>query len=373
MKPGKATRSQLRRHNRQLILRHVFTGAATSRSALAQETDLTKPAVSDLVESLIADGLLVEEGFGASTESGGKRPRLLRFIRDARQVIGISINQSAVIGMLTNLDGEVIAEHAAVLPATDPDTAFATTVMVINGLIAQLHAPLLCIGVGISAIVDAQGVIVSAPRYSWEDFALGERLRMHFGVPVSVANSTELAALAQFTFGSVSGSLATVMISSSVGVGVVFAGGAYHLGSEVGFLADAGQTPLHDRLGWNSVLAKAQALDLLHPQRLDLTYAYIRFAAEQGNAAAIRLCDELARELAPLFAWVIALLRPDTLALAGLISDLGGSFLQQTVEYTRAHVLPALVDRTLFVIDDTPNLTALGAAARAIQLELGLL
>ena len=70
MKPLKATREQIRQHNRQLLLRAVYTGLADNRAALAVETGLAKPTVSDLIGELIAEGLLVESGRGES--SGGK-------------------------------------------------------------------------------------------------------------------------------------------------------------------------------------------------------------------------------------------------------------------------------------------------------------
>ena len=107
MSSQKATRSQVRQYNQQLVLRLVYSGQADNRAALAQKSGLTKPAVSNLVADLIDEGLLEEGGYGDSTESGGKRPRLLKFVSEARQAIGVSINYDRFIGMLTNLDGQV--------------------------------------------------------------------------------------------------------------------------------------------------------------------------------------------------------------------------------------------------------------------------
>ena len=372
VKSSKATRGQLREHNRQLILRSVYLGAATSRAALAQETGLTKPAVSNLVEMLIAEGFLIEEGFGESTDSGGKRPRLLRFMPDARQVIGVWINQQTILGVLTNLDGEVIASHFADLPSIDliEGDVMGVIIGVINGLIAQTHAPLLCIGVGISGVVDSDGVILHAPRFGWTNYALSDPLSKRYDVPVHIANSSELTALAQYTFGKVGdiSKLVTVVISNGVGVGAVLNGTANHLGSEIGHLLVEGK-PLQSVLGWQSVrerISENKELDQ------DISYLKIRFAAEQGDQAALDLNEELASHVARIFAWVIALMRPDHLSLAGAISDLGEGFLNVVIAKTRLLVLPELVERITFSADDTPNLAAIGAAARSIQMELGL-
>ena len=100
----KATHGQIRRHNRELLLRAIYNGVADNRAALAQETGLAKPTVSELIGELIDDGLLIEEGHGPSTEGGGKRPRLLKFVPTARHIIGISLSEERVLGALAILE-----------------------------------------------------------------------------------------------------------------------------------------------------------------------------------------------------------------------------------------------------------------------------
>ena len=365
----KATKSQMREHNRQLVLRLIYSGAATNRAALAQETGLTKPAISDMVTELMNEGLLIEEGFGESTDSGGKRPRLLRFLPEARQVIGISINQNYILGVLTNLNGHVIAEHSTDIDTTEYQAVFSCVLEVINGLIAQLSSPLLCIGAGISAIVDKEGMIRYAPRFGWEFIALAEALHQHYGLPVYVSNSAELAALAQVAFGAAKEveNLVTIMVSNTVGVGAVL--NSHHIGSEISYLREPQLPALQDRLGWQQV--KTRAAEIGFPEK-DLTYLYIRYMGLQKNPAALNLQKDLAATLAQVFAWTIALLMPRHISLAGAIADLGDEFLQLAVQQTRDLVLPGLVDMIDFTVDDTPNLVAIGAAAKAVQFELGL-
>jgi predicted NBD/HSP70 family sugar kinase len=367
---GKATTRQLREHNRQLVLRAVYTGTALSRVALAQQTGLTKPTVSELVTELIAEGLLLEDGFGDSTEGGGKRPRLLRFLPDARQVIGISVNFNSILGVLTHLDGHVIAEHTCDLRTTDPAQVIARIGSVINGLIAQLSAPLVCIGIGIAALVDESGMVRYAPRFEWRGVALGSALAARYTVPITVNNSSELAAMAQYAFGGYThlASLAAVMISNSIGVGAVLNGAMFQLGSEIGYLHanGSGQT-LQDVLGWANVQHSAESTfgD-------SVSYLHISDAAIHGDANALALMDTLAGSVAQVVAQVIALLHPDHIAIGGKIADLGEPFLQRVIAHTRGLVLPEFVDFTTFSIDDTPNLVAIGAAARSVQTVLGL-
>ncbi|MEP7293221.1 MAG: helix-turn-helix domain-containing protein, partial [Chloroflexota bacterium] len=168
MKTLKATREQIRQHNRQLLLRAVYTGLADNRAALAAETGLAKPTVSDLIGELLEDGLLVESGRGESTDSGGKRPTLIKFVPNARQVIGVSLDNGRVFAVLSNLAGQVIAQHYDELENAQGEEAAAMLTDVINGLVAQLDAPLLCIGVGVPGVVDvSNGVIADSQPLGW--------------------------------------------------------------------------------------------------------------------------------------------------------------------------------------------------------------
>lgn len=236
MKTLKATREQIRQHNRQLLLRAVYTGLADNRAALAAETGLAKPTVSDLIGELIDDGLLEESGRGRSTDSGGKRPTLIRFVPNARQVIGVSLDNGRAFAVLSNLAGQVIAQHYDELNTAQGEEAAEILTEVINGLIAQLDAPLLCIGVGVPGVVDvASGVVTESSPLGWYDYPLVEWLTEQYGVPVYTGNSAELTALAQYGFGlsndDDTSKLVTVLITNSVEVGITLDGTAYHQGA----------------------------------------------------------------------------------------------------------------------------------------------
>lgn len=388
----KATHRQLRRHNQQLILRAIYNGVADNRAALAQETRLTKPTVSDLVSELIDEGLLVEVGRGESTgEGGGRRPRLLEFVPEARHVIGISVNGERVLGALGILDGRIIARHRVELSSARGDGVVDCVVETINGLLAQLDAPLLSIGVGVSGVVDAaQGVVGYAPHLGWHNLPLAALLETQYRVPIYIANSTELAAMAQFVFGMTGDitSLATVLISTGVGVGLVINGMTYPGGGEIGHLRVADHSridvlPEHEGqletfLGWHYVRQRAHALRVANPAIVlpgkdgTLTYLHIRQAVANGDPAALALQGELARSLAQVFAWIIGLLRPDHVALAGPITDLGPTLLDSAVAYTRDLILSDLVDRVAFSLAEGTHLVTMGAIAQALQLELGV-
>lgn len=380
MNSAPAAHSGVREHNRKLVLRAIYTQSANNRAALAEQTGLAKPTISALVAELMDEGLVIEEGLGESTESGGKRPRLLRFTPQARQLIGISLHHHYVMGVLANLDGRVVVEHRAELPSTQQAEVFTVLVEVINGLVAQLSAPLLCLSVGIPAVVDdVEGVVRHAPRFGWHDVPLAALLFEHYHTGVYLSNSPELAARAQAALNQLddAASLATVLVTNSVGFGIVSRQPAGATGNDIGHLRlhDSGAT-VEQLLGWHSVAARARALASAYGSAWlsaeDLTYLHLRCAAAQKDTAALALLDELSAHVAQVFAWVITLLRPQHLSLAGAMANLGEPFLQAVIEKTRCLVLPDLVAETTFSVNDSETLVALGAVVKAAERELGI-
>ncbi len=385
MKPLKATREQLRRHNQQMLLRTIYYGLADNRAALAQETGLAKPTVSDLIAELIDEGLLIESGRGESTEGGGKRPTLIKFVPEARQIIGISMEANQGFGVLSNLNGQVLAQHTADFNTVQGENAVALLKEVINGLLAQLDAPLLCIGVGVSGLVDSEtGIVRQSDHFGWADLPLQAILTREYGVPVYVGNTTELTAIAQFAFGierdDEARNLVTVRVSRSVEVGVAWGDAAYHHGGSIDSLSlRDGDTrrPIETLLSWEAVQQRVLDLRAAFPDSLlplhDVSYLHVRYAAANGDSAAAQLIDELTELLAQVMAWIIALLRPNHISLAGSIVNLGRPFLDGVAARTEAYLSPKLVGAVTFSLAYSANLSAIGAVAHALQMELDVI
>lgn len=382
MKPGKATREQLKRHNRQLLLRAIYYDLANNRAALAQVTGLAKPTVSDLIAELIDEGLLEEGGLGESTDIGGKRPTLVRFVPDARHVIGISLDTSRAYGVLSNLSGQIIARHYADLDTLSGDEVLRLLMDVINGLIAQLDAPLLCIGVGVPGVVDNEaGIVRQSEHLGWQELPLVEILADHYDAPIYIGNNSELTAIAQFAFGTNGDTspqnLVTIFVNNSVEIGVAWQEAAYHHGGDIGSLRLADDQRLDKLLGWEHVQMRHAQLRQQYPDTIlpgeSLTYMHLRYAAAHGDGLALALVEELASHLAQLVASVTAMLRPDHISLVGTIVNLGEAFLEEVARRAEARLSPSLIQNVTFSLGYSPNMSAIGAAAHAIQKELDLI
>lgn len=369
MRVQKATHEQLRTHNRQLLLRAIYQGVADNRAALAQATGLTKPTVSNLVAELIADGYVDEGGRGPSSESGGKRPRLVAFRPNARHVIGLGVDHEGVHGVLADLAGTVTARHRSALEANDP---VASLTGVIDGLCAQLDAPLLCIGVGVPGEIDgAAGMVRRSDALGWRDLPLTHPLTERYAVPVHLGHGTELCALAQYAFGGRRDDsplrLVTLQIGRGIELGVALEGGTVHYGGDLG--------SLHGHLPGTAGPARLE--DLLNVGEDEATeppdYLGLRYAASLGDAAARERVQRLAARVAPVVAWTAALLRPNQLALAGPIVDLGDEFLADVARHAGTWHPGGHLDDVQLTLAYANRLGALGAVALAVQRELAIL
>jgi predicted NBD/HSP70 family sugar kinase len=378
VKSPKATHEQLRLHNRQLVLRMLYTGEVNTRAALATITGLTKPTISNLVSELISEGLVSEGGLGTSTGSGGKRPTLLAFEPDARQVIGVAVDPTRAIGVLSNLAGQPTALHSSELKgATGSGAVIQAINDVVNGLIPQLDSPLLCLGVAIPGqIKSASGVVQHSAALALNREPLGENLADAFGVPVHLGNYAEVCALGQLAYGPQESSpprtLVTLMLDEDVELGVSLQHGKGHFGSEL-----AGPLLSELQLGWSSTKALAAQLLESDPGSLlaarPLRYLTVRYAAALGDATALELQQVLARRLARLAAWVVSILQPSHVSLAGGASDLGDAFLTQLRCETAVLLGPGELQDVTFSMAYSEQLGAMGAVALATQNELELL
>lgn len=352
MQSAKATLEQLRLHNRRLVLRAIFTGAATTRAELATHTGLTKPTVSNLIGELLNDGLVSERGPGRSSGSGGKRPTLLEFESDSRQVIGLSAADGALLGVLSNLAGVRSALHRLELGPSDHARGPELTGALLQAcasLVAQLDAPLECIGIGLPGHEGAEATQV---------------LRREFGVNVYLGNQAELTALGQLAFAGLSASavsappaqvapvarrLVTLLADDRVEIGVCLASGAVHYGSDISSLVTwrGGSPPPGD----------------------ELALLELRRAASRGDGDASREVDSVARALTEPLAWILATLVPDEVSIGGRLSALGEPLLAALAEQVGSRVgpLPRLS------LAYSAQLGAMGAVALAVQAELGVL
>ena len=153
---SKADPSDVRRNNRVLIFGLLFPATELLRAQDREATGLSRVAVSDVVGSMLDEGLIREGGL-AHNPGKGKRGTLLGIDTQRLHIVSIDLSQSRFIqGAVTDLLGTILYRSELALGAED-------TIAIDN--IEQLAAQLMdhtdhVIGIGVAApgvIVDRHG------------------------------------------------------------------------------------------------------------------------------------------------------------------------------------------------------------------------
>jgi predicted NBD/HSP70 family sugar kinase/biotin operon repressor len=380
--PEKATHRQTRTFNQQLVLRALYDDSPLSRADLARLTGLTRTSVSDLVGSLIDDGLIEEVGRGRS--SGGKSPILLRVVPDGRLLIGLDLADSQFSGAVVNLRGEVLRSVQLPLEGLDGEAAVDRVFRLVDALRGDDRSALLGIGIGAPGVIDTRsGTVRWSVNLEWTDVPLGPLVESRYGVPVVVANDSHAAALAELTFfrRPRPNNLVVIKVGRGVGAGVIvngqlFQGDGYGAG-EFGHVSP-GRGGAACRCGREGCLetrtsmrALVDAARSVEPTITDETGLVAAFLA--GVARIRQIVLDAARELGSAVGWLIGVLNVRHVLLVGPVAALGDDWLDEVRRSALSNVLELLARDTRIEFGHVrDDVVVLGASALLMERQLGL-
>lgn len=394
--PTKATHRQTRVHNERLVLRTLYDLGPISRAEVARLTGLTRTTVSGVVASLLDDGVVREVGRGPST--GGKAPVLVEVDDDARLVVGLDLGERTFAGAIVNMRGEIRRTLEIPVEGRDGDDAVELVYRLIDDLLAGTAAPVLGIGIGTPGLVDSRtGTIRWAVNLAWRDLPLGSLVEARHGVPTNVANDSQAAALAEYTYGGEARvpNLVTIRVGRGIGAGLVLRGalfqgdgfGAGEIGHTVvapdGALCRCGRHGcLETVAGSSGIEALAATRARLRPdsslaatlaERGAITLDDVGAALAAGDALAAEVVATAGRALGRAVASLIGVLNVERIVLLGPVTELGEPWLAAVRDEARSRSLGLLADRTELVVGErTSDVVLLGASALLVARELGL-
>jgi predicted NBD/HSP70 family sugar kinase len=226
----------LRRGNRSALMRALYFNPGASRHELGVATALSAATVSNVVNDLMSDGLVIEAG---AVSSDGGRPRtLIRVNPTYGYVIGVDIGETRIRVELFELTlGAALASADALLePAHhDVDVAVRDLVAGLAEVMAAAQvdvADVIGIGIGVSGIVEHTGpdLLVHGQTFAWDAVPLARKLR-EAGVqaPIFIDNGAANLGQAENWFGASRGVKHAIvtLIGSGVGASVITDGSRY--------------------------------------------------------------------------------------------------------------------------------------------------
>ena len=229
LKKANVARSDtIRDINRQIVLNYVREKEPISRAEISHETALQRSTVSLIVDELKVKGL-IDEIEGEST--GGRPPMLLRLRAAGSMAIGVDLNTAGTTVATGDLAGRVLRRETF---ATDPDmeTTVQRTITCIRNFMRS-EPGIEGIGISLPGLVDPDtGNALFIPHFKWRDWAIADELRKATGLPVTVDNDANAAALAELWLGRPEirhvRDFIFVLVEEGLGTGIVFDGQVYH-------------------------------------------------------------------------------------------------------------------------------------------------
>jgi N-acetylglucosamine repressor len=392
----KANSQQTKVHNRLLILKTIYENATISRAGIARVTGLTRATVSDATADLIRDGLVAEVGIGSS--AGGKPPILLSLVNDARYLIGIDLAESEFRGAVIDLRGRIIHRLNLGVDGRDGDTALGLVYELVDQLIPLAEGPVLGIGIGTPGLINArQRIVRNAVNLDWHNLPLGDLLDERYRIPVHIANDSQAAALAEFTFGNSkdNSNLIVINIGRGTGSGIVLNRQLYYGDSfgagEFGHvtIVENGEICRCGHRGCLETVTSSQAIvrgaraiagndrnSLLNrfvssPDDIDIDVVSLAF--EAGDEAVLSLIAGVGRYLGFAAANLVGILNVNRIVLAGRVARFGPALVEPIKREILRRSLPGLADEMAVEISTLgPDIVILGAAALLLDRELGL-
>lgn len=348
----------VRRHHLMAVLHRIREQPGISRAQLARRLHLSRPAVSELVSQLLADGLVKENGTENASSQGGRRPTNLVFDPSAGYVLGIDIGATKTLIVLSDLEGAIQQHYRFDSHAHDSDH-LTHILHHVKRFMAQVeHFNIIGTGIGLPTAVDPHsGVITIPPGLPVNTNDLRVQLSKCLPAPMIIENDVNMAVLGEQWKGAARGLSNVVMVSigTGIGAGILLNGqlyrGAKGFAGEIGYFQfdPAHQSPvssvteygaLEQIASGNGIVSRATQLLPRFPASVlhqgSRTTQAVFDAAKAHDPLATQLIQEALIHLSLAVSQVISLLDLDMVILGGGVLKAGDFIVSEIVRQVQS-------------------------------------
>jgi predicted NBD/HSP70 family sugar kinase len=231
---------------KNLIIKQLYYNKPLSLSEISKLSNKSLPLITKVVQQLLVEGYVTEQGLGPST--GGRRASLYLLNAERQQyIVSIAMDQffsRMMIFDLTNTSRFEISMELALIDnpdATDQLVQFIETNLNKSGI---PKTQLLGIGIGLPGFVNAELGISHSYLNTKDGSPLASYLAAKIGLPVYLDNDSSLIALAELRYGAAVGKR-NVMVANigwGTGLGMIVNGSLYRGSS--GYAGEFSHIPL---------------------------------------------------------------------------------------------------------------------------------
>ncbi len=190
-----------RSHNRRVVLELLRRNGPLGRKVLADLAEISTQAVTNIIDGLLAEGLLADMG---RLRSGRGLPPIQYAINPGGGIaIGFEIAVGELAVAVLDLGGNLLHREHKQLDDMCPGPVLATIVAIVARLRRAYPAQLMGLGVVMPGPFGIAGLSGVGPTTltGWTDLHVADHLTTAVGVPVLVDNDANAAAVGEFLFG----------------------------------------------------------------------------------------------------------------------------------------------------------------------------
>src|SRR5580765_3046372 len=199
MAAGRATPPLLKDLNERTVLEAIRASAPISRAEISRRVGISKPTVSQALQSLLAAGLVRETEHGGDGPSDGAT--FFEPVPEAAFVLGLDLGARFVRGAVCDVRGEIRARQDVELSARTAAASLDAIESLAQSLLTAADAtPELVDSVvlGVPGAVDSLGRISLAANVTGlEGDGFRAELAARIDMPVTIENDINLAALGE--------------------------------------------------------------------------------------------------------------------------------------------------------------------------------
>ena len=379
---------------RRAITKHLYFNQELSCADLSELTNKSLPLTTRILNELIDQGEIVENGYASS--SGGRRPQMYSLKADQMYIVSVAMDQMITRFIMVDMRNKYVGEVKKIelVLANNPD-ALDQLAHGLNEYIKNSGIPkdkIGGIGIGMPGFVDVIKGINHSFLKTEPGTSIVSLIENVVGIPVLIDNDSSLTALAELRFGAAQKKQNAMVINVGwgVGLGMIMNGELFR--GHNGFAGEFSHIPLFtnnkmcscgksgcletetslkviiEKAIYGLQQGKLSKLKDLSLEHIETTSEAIMDAAVKGDKFAIELLSEAAYHIGRGVAILIHLFNPELIVLSGRGSLAGRLWLTPIQQAINEHCIPKIAEDTEIEVSSLGYQAELiGAAALVME------
>jgi len=350
------------------IIKLLYFDKKLSCNNISEKINKSLPLVTKIINDLVKEGVVVENGYAAST--GGRRPITYSLQADKAYILSIAMDQFVTRMGIMDMHNDHVTEVKSIeLHLSNNNHALPALAASINEFITGsgiAREKIIGIGIGMPGFVDSQKGTNHTFLHENGITNISQFITGKTGLPVYIDNDSSLIALAELRFGAARNKRNAMVINAGWGVGLgLVLNGELFRGTN-GFAGEFSHIPLFNNnklcsCGKSGCLETETSLLVvieklrkalqsgrpsfiknLPAENFEQVWQMIVEAATKGDKLVIELLSEAGYNIGRGAAILIHLLNPETIIISGRGSLVGKIWLAPLQQALNEHCIPQL-------------------------------